>query len=229
MFTAEPSRAGVSNLVRTEFSSLARKTQLRLLVMVLGLALRRLEVFYCASSVFVDYQICKWRANQLPPSQSKLVDELWDAAHERNALFLTQRFLHLEGLWVKLGQYLSSRADVMPDAYLKSLSKCQDSLVPRPFHQVKRLVEHELQRPLVAVFHHVDEVPIACASIAQVHRATLKDGREVVIKVQHENVSEAIRQDLANLQTLGDIFKRIDPDFDFSPVIREWAAEVPKG
>ena len=167
-------------------------------------------------------------------------------------------------LWVKLGQYLSSRADVMPQEYLDVLGKCQDSLPSRKFDDIKALVEAELRQPLTAVFDHVDEEPIACASIAQarvacwwgpaqrfsalitcthtlsllvspvsrqVHRATLSrrfGGHQVVIKVQHAGVAERLLQDLMNLETIGDTMKRLDPDFDFTPVISEWAKEVPK-
>jgi aarF domain-containing kinase len=196
-------------------------------VMLFGLLLRRFEVFYCATCVFTDYQIVKYRCNY--PISEERREELWNQAHDRNSKFLCDRFVRLEGLWVKLGQYLSSRADVMPEAYLKSLSKCQDSLPPRPFAQVRELVEAEFKAPIESIFSSVDEVPIACASIAQVHRGQLKDGRQVVLKIQHADVAECMRQDLLNLQTLGDVFKAFDPDFDFSPVIREWASEVPKG
>ena len=70
--------------------------------------------------------------------------------------------------------------------------------------------------------------PIACASIAQVHRARLIDGREVVIKIQHAKVAYRLLQDLKNLESIGEIVRRLDADFDFSPVIREWAREIPK-
>ena len=106
----------------------------------------------------------------------------------------------------------------MPEEYLRELSRCQDSLPARPFVDIKNLVEAELGKPLHLIFRHVEEQPIACARIAQVHRAKLTNGRDVVIKVQHAQVGERLRQDLMNLETIGETMKRLDPDFDFSPV-----------
>jgi hypothetical protein len=91
----------------------------------LGLFSRQSQVFYAAASVFIDYKICQWRANRLPDSDEDKKEEIWDRAHERNSKYLCTKFVGLEGLWVKLGQYLSSRADIMPPSYLKELSKCQ--------------------------------------------------------------------------------------------------------
>ena len=104
----------------------------------------------------------------------------------------------------------------------------QDSLPARPFREIKAQIEQELGKPLESIFLHVEPMPIACASIAQVHRAQLVDGRNVVIKIQHANVAYRLLQDLKNLETIGNTVRRLDPDFDFSPVIREWAREIPK-
>ena len=90
-----------------------------------GLLMRKLHVFYVASSVIFDYKMCQWQCNRLPLSDEAARDDVWNRTHDRNANFLCSNFLSLEGLWVKLGQYLSSRADVMPPAYLTALSKCQ--------------------------------------------------------------------------------------------------------
>jgi aarF domain-containing kinase len=194
-----------------------------------GLLYRRSQVFYTAARVFADYKICQWRCNQMgTDADEDVVNAIWNQTHERNAKFLGAKFISLEGLWVKLGQYLSSRADVMPEPYLRVLAKCQDSLPPKPFTIIKAQIESELKREIHSVFRSVDELPIACASIAQVHKAQLNNGQMVVIKVQHAEVAERLLQDLRNLETIGDTLKRFDPDFDFSPVIREWASEIPK-
>ena len=90
-----------------------------------GLLYRRGQVFYTAARVFMDYKIVQWRCNQMTDVDESVITDIWNEAHERNAKFLGSKFISLEGLWVKLGQYLSSRADVMPDAYLRVLAKCQ--------------------------------------------------------------------------------------------------------
>jgi hypothetical protein len=95
-----------------------------------GLLYRRGQVFYTAAVVFADYKYVQWKCNNMQDADEAVINEIWNRAHERNAEFLGNKFLSLEGLWVKLGQYLSSRADVMPDPYLRVLSKCQVLLWP---------------------------------------------------------------------------------------------------
>jgi aarF domain-containing kinase len=130
---------------------------------------------------------------------------------------------------IKLGQYLSSRADVMPAPFLRELARCQDSLEAVPFAQTRAIIEAELGgRPLESVFASVDESPLAVASIASVHRAVLLDGRHVVVKVQHAAVRSQLLLDLRCLETICDAVKWLDSDFDLSPLVREWAKEVPK-
>mmetsp|Transcript_39791 Transcript_39791/g.106135 ORF Transcript_39791/g.106135 Transcript_39791/m.106135 type:complete len:751 (+) Transcript_39791:75-2327(+) len=192
-----------------------------------GLLYRQAKVFHASLGVFLDYKLCQWSSNRLPDEEEEKKDSIWDRTHERNSKYLCKKFIGLEGLWVKLGQYLSSRADVMPPSYLEALSKCQDSLPARPFSEIKALLEKELGGRIEEHFEHVDPVPIACASIAQVHRARLVGGREVVIKAQHGRVAKRLLQDLKNLETLCDLVRRLEPDFDFSPVVREWAREIP--
>ena len=196
----------------------------------ISLTYRMYDVFYTATRVFADYKIVQYRCDQIDDTEDgeKLKDKIWDEAHERNAQFLYSKFVSLAGLWIKLGQYLSSRADIMPDPYLKVLSKCQDSLPARSFTDVKCLIEQELGRSLEDTFRSVEETPLAVASIASVYRAILKDGKEVVIKVQHNDIADRLLQDLKNLQTIGNTVRYLDPDFDMSPIIREWAKEVPK-
>ena len=80
---------------------------------------------------------------------------------------------------------------------------------------------------LSSVFSKVDKEPLATASIAQVHRAALLDGTEVVIKVQHKNVADKIRQDLLNLGHIVELVARYDSDWDLRPLLEEWANELP--
>jgi hypothetical protein len=95
-----------------------------------GLLYRRGQVFYTAAVVFADYKYVQWKCNNMQDADEAVINEIWNKAHERNAEFLGNKFISLEGLWVKLGQYLSSRADVMPDPYLRVLSKCQVRFLP---------------------------------------------------------------------------------------------------
>ncbi len=97
--------------------------------------------------------------------------------------------------YVKFGQILSTRPDLIPPDVVKELSKLQDEVSPFPFEQVQECVEEELGRPLDQAYKSFSRAPIASASIGQVHEAALADGREVVVKVQRPNIEKIIKID----------------------------------
>ncbi|AOH37599.2 ABC1 kinase family protein [Luteimonas sp. JM171] len=114
-----------------------------------------------------------------------------------------ERFVNdLEALgptFVKLGQSLSTRPDMVPPEYLEALSRMQDDVAPLSWEAVRGVIEDELGLKPEKVFAGIDEDPLGCASLAQVHRAVLRDGREVALKVQRPGIAEVIREDLALL------------------------------
>lgn len=93
--------------------------------------------------------------------------------------------------------------------------------IPRPFPDVARSITAELGRPLDHVFRRIDPEPLACATLAQVHRAQLKDGRPVAVKVPHAGVEKTVRADTRILGSLLRLLARLEPTFDFRPVIDE--------
>lgn len=104
--------------------------------------------------------------------------------------------------YIKLGQVLSVRADILPAAVIAELAELQDNAPLVPFPEVRAVIEEELGVPLGSVFATFEEVPLASASIAQVHAATLHDGREVAVKVQRPGIAEVLRSDVPILYTL---------------------------
>lgn len=98
--------------------------------------------------------------------------------------------------YVKFGQLLSTRPDVVPPEYINALESLQDDLEPFSFADVERIVEEELGARISKAFESFEATPLAAASLGQVHRAVLRDGRDVVVKVQRPNVREEVRRDL---------------------------------
>lgn len=108
--------------------------------------------------------------------------------------------------FIKLGQFLSTRPDILGADAVSELSKLQDDIVPVTFDEIKFVIEESLGKPLESVFLEVDPVSIASASIGQVHRAKLKDGTPVVIKVQKPCVARQIKDDIETLNGMNIIF-----------------------
>ena len=113
---------------------------------------------------------------------------------------LTDDLEKLGPTFVKLGQLLSTRADLLPPAYLHALSRLQDSVEPFPFAEVQTIVEQELGVKISKAFSSFDEKPEAAASLGQVHRAHLRDGRVVAVKVQRPNIIERVAEDIKTLE-----------------------------
>lgn len=128
--------------------------------------------------------------------------------------------------FIKLGQILSTRSDLLPEEYIAELSKLRDSAAPLPFEAIRAVVEAELGRPLDQIFARFDPVPLASASIGQVHAARLPDGQEVVVKAQRPGVTEQVETDLAIVRDLAGLLARYSPfadQYDFVGLADEFA------
>lgn len=104
--------------------------------------------------------------------------------------------------FIKFGQILSTRVDLLPREYIQELSRLQDDVTPEPFDRIRAQIETSFGKPLDALFSAFDETPLASASIAQAHRAVTLDGHEVVVKVQRPHIADTIRADLDLLHKL---------------------------
>jgi len=110
--------------------------------------------------------------------------------------------------FVKLGQLLSSRSDLLPTPYLKALQRLQDRVKPFPYTDVEFIVETELKTRISKAFSCFETEPLAAASLGQVHRAALHDGRPVVVKVQRPNITKQIEEDFAALEEIAKFLNR---------------------
>jgi len=98
--------------------------------------------------------------------------------------------------YIKMGQIISSGEGIFPEELVTEFKRCRDQVPPEPFAVVRRVVEEDLGRPLEEVFRRFFPEPLAAASIAQVHRATLRTGEDVVVKVQRPTVGELVHKDI---------------------------------
>lgn len=130
-------------------------------------------------------------------------------------------------IFVKFGQVLSTRPDLIPAEITKELSKLQDDVEPFAWKEAKVFIEQQLEQPLDEIFNSIDEQPLASASVAQVHAAELKDGREVVIKVLRPGIKKMVKRDLELMRSVAKLARTFgNPGVQVDPV--EIVAEFEK-
>src|SRR5258707_10337400 len=131
--------------------------------------------------------------------------------------------------FIKLGQLLSTRGDLLPEPYLEALGRLQDQVAPFSFDEVERIVSTELGARISKLFAEFDREPTAAASLAQVHRARMRDGRMVVVKVQRPGVREIIVEDLEALEEGAefiDAHTEIGKRYEFSNMLEDLRASL---
>jgi predicted unusual protein kinase regulating ubiquinone biosynthesis (AarF/ABC1/UbiB family) len=133
------------------------------------------------------------------PAPNGLLDD--DHDHEDDhGVQLASALEELGPCFIKLGQLLSTRPDLLPPDYIHALSRLQDTIQPVPAERIVQIVQSELKAPIDELFQCFDQQPLATASMAQVHRAVLRDGTEVAVKVQRPGVRQRIEIDLEVLR-----------------------------
>jgi predicted unusual protein kinase regulating ubiquinone biosynthesis (AarF/ABC1/UbiB family) len=133
----------------------------------------------------------------------------------KNARKVLDTFISLGPVYIKLGQWLSSRADILPQPYLEELSKLQDSVPSAPFDQVKPIIEKDLG-PIDKKFDEIDPNPISGASLGQVYRGTIS-GQQIVVKVKRPGIEKVVAKDLQVLKRVLPLALRfVDPNLRYS-------------
>jgi aarF domain-containing kinase len=152
--------------------------------------------------------LAAYKAKELEFKLKKTPEEeqqqAWQELDEWGSTRIAETIHDMKGFYVKTGQVISTRVDLFPEAYTSKLQELQDSIEPMPFDLVEKVVSQELLdgAPLSELFSSFDKEPLGSASIAQVHKATLLDGRVVAVKLQRPNVEPKLLGDVANLKRI---------------------------
>src|SRR5262249_3316674 len=136
----------------------------------------------------------------------------------RSARAMYAAAVRLEGLLIKASQFIATRADVLPDEWVSTLSGLHDRVPPRSFKVIGMQVDTELTRPMESISAEFDQNPHASAPPAQVHAARLRDGRRCAVKVQYPGIEGIVRADLRNLMFVLKVLAWLERDFDFQVV-----------
>ncbi len=182
------------------------------------------RVAWLAAQVYAGYKTIQLWTRLVTDRHKR---ELCRRQDLRAARSLYRTAVALEGLLIKASQFIGTRADILPDEWVSTLSALQDRVPPRPIATIRGVVEAEFGRPLALVFPEFDPAPIAAASLAQVHRARLVDGRRCAVKVQYPGIEGRVRADLRNLLFVVRILAWLEPNFDFRVIVREALKYVP--
>ena len=174
-----------------------------------GRAKRVFKVGELATSVGSSYL---WEALKSPfRSADKQQQALLDT-HVRNAMRIVESSKELKGAFMKLVQMLSMRDDILPAEALSVLSVVQSQVPPMAYPEIRAQVKRELGKYPEQLFASFDPDAFAAASLGQVHRAALKSGEDVVVKVQYPGVDETVQQDLRNIKALLQVLTRVGRD-----------------
>jgi ubiquinone biosynthesis protein len=142
------------------------------------------------------------------------------------ARHLRQALEELGPAFIKLGQILSTRADILPPLYIEELGLLRDSVTPDPVSAIREVIEHELGGSIDDLFASFNDMPLAAASIGQVHAARLRNGSDVIVKVQRPGVDRQIQEDLfilADVARIAEGRSKMLRDIDLSGLVREFS------
>jgi len=168
-------------------------------------SLRALLLFW---TIFASYGLTYARSLVVGKARR---ERLFEAAHKKNARRLAHGFSSLRGVFIKMGQVLGVTGTFLPPAFPEALEELQDKVPPRPFEEIEGRLREAFGSDPLARFGSFDREPIAAASLAQVHRATARDGRAIAVKVLYPNIERLIAADLAVLRSVMPVIRLLMP------------------
>jgi predicted unusual protein kinase regulating ubiquinone biosynthesis (AarF/ABC1/UbiB family) len=154
---------------------------------------RFLKGFFIATRIFLSYKFMEILGFFLSAERKKRYTV---KLHKKNASLIREKVIEMKGVMIKVGQFLSSRIDILPYEYTEELSQLQDQVPPHDFNEIRIQLINELNQSPEDIFSSFDKEPIAAASLGQVHRAVLKDGQIAAVKIQYPEIEKIIETDI---------------------------------
>ncbi len=148
------------------------------------------------------------------------------AVHRRNAQSFRQTATDLRGILIKVGQFLSARVDILPDEFTRELSELQDRVPPLDYEPIRLEVATELGQDPEQIFSSLARIPMAAASLGQVHEAVLPDGQRVAVKVQYPGITDIVNTDLQALRWVTRILQWWVPTVRFDLLYQEFSINI---
>ncbi|POM84466.1 ABC1 family protein [Cryptosporidium meleagridis] len=185
---------------------------------------RKWRTLWCWTHIYVHYKRAQMYTRNLP---EEVKYTYWNSKHSQFAELIWRNISELRGWWIKVGQFLSTRGDLLPREYVKYLDKLQDIMPCMEWNVMERILKEELGEDFEKMFKEMQKKPIAAASISQVHKAVLNEGeKKVVIKIQFPNIQETLNHDMKNLEQLAWAFGLLEENSDSIHILNEWKSSA---
>lgn len=183
---------------------------------------RSAKITIAMTPIYLDYR-ARTKAKELHGEESEEYKAISTTFFKNSAERLLALSNDLGGVWTKFSQQLSTYNHVVPAEAVLILSQAQDKAGGKPWSDVKSVIQEDFGLDATQVFASIEEQPVAAASLAQVHRAVTKEGRDVAVKIQYPNLRKEARVDTAALRLIVKLMAIADPTMDYEWLLREFA------